>query len=632
MKIKTLLCVWAVVLLCGMAFSPAAFAQASLADGDTHDFTVMIDEDEEIITVIQDALNPNQWYYVPNKPRLVTSLDKMGKDKKQRIPQFTLVKYQAKDPANPQNLLEGAVLQCAINLALPPGGLENLKKQIIAKFKLDEKKFLITPLSMIDGKFAVYTPGGEKMGEAPQAPDVAPAFANQAIPLQINLTKLGADFVDTLCKSGGGVPVMIMFEFNGLTPKAGFTVELNYDQTFKHLSTDTKAKASFGGAIWGANINANVSTTREDLTTNKCMKIDVIAGEHFTNEQIDSYLQPILAKLQEEMFSIEAPEKVDPAAAADPETDSSKMVSVGVSFSLKSVEKVKKGTTKIDMQRRQIMKRKTIVGGLIGLGNYPKEVQDRCIVTMPPGNWASAWYSLPDPGAAQAIGINEIAIQVGICDKDGKPVAKVPQQMCKWTAKDGVWKDPKGNDRTTLLFAMQGIYEIYKGREKELQYDQKIDVTQVMNNKTTKYTFKCRLPMFDGEAAISSPLSNIEPVEVNGSLLSWYGNPYPDVTGEKFAGTLSDLTNVVITLKTDKPAKQYTGSLTNKSLSNIFLLEKQLSVNKDGEIEAVVPKVTGQFLFNTKKYKTTITSADFLVEKGNEAFLVDLDFLPIGKK
>lgn len=615
MRKLLVLAVWITVLFA----SPAVWAQASLADGDTTDFTITVDGHKEHVTCIQDAIKPNQWFYVPSKIRLDTMMDATTR---KDVPVFTLVKYQAKDPEDPEKLHEGGVIQCAVNLALPAGGLDQLKEELAKHAGKKPAEILLSPLSMVDANLTVYGPGGEKMGEAPQAPDIAPAFANQSIPIQINLNKLGADFSDALVKAGGGIPLNIVFSFNGLTPKAGFKVTMDYDQTFKHLSTDSKARVSWNSWFCSGSAKADVSTVRENLVTNKCLTIESISGEHFTDEQIDKYMLPIIEKLQQEMFEMQEPEKIDPAKAAEPDSGGRGIVKVGLSFALKSVEKVKKGKTVISMNRQQIMKRQTAVGGVVTLANWPKDVQDKCIVTMPAGNWASAWYNLPDVGDAGNIGITEVAITVKVLDPAGKPVSKCPAQMAKWTAKDGCWKDAKKNERFSLLFPMAGVLDAYKGKESELTYEQKIDVTQVVGGQTKKFTFKSTDQMFDGEAAVSTPMANIETVNLSGAYVTFYGETFPSDENipEAFRSKASDLTNVNVSLKAKKPSKSYTGTITPKTLDFYVLVEKA-SGDEEPEIEA---KVT----FNSKKNKKEILVKNLLKEIGDQWYLTNSDFLP----
>lgn len=596
-----------------------AFSQASLADKHKVDISITLDGIEENITCIQDAREEKQWYYVPNKPRLV--IVKSAKSSK-GLPSFSLVKYQAKDPQDPEKLLEGGVMQAAVNLSLPDGGLNKLKEGLAAVTKQKAAEILLAPLSMSNGKFAVYAPGGELMGDAPLAPDIGPSFANQAIPIQINLTRLGADFSDALIKTGGGILVTYIFDYNGLTPPCGFKVTVDWDQTYKHFSTNTKAKASYGKFFWSANAQTDIATVRDMLTTNKCIKVESIAGEAFKSEEIDKFLMPILESINKEIFNIEAPAEVEPAKAAEPSLPSKKWgFTAALSFSLKKVDKVKKGKTVYDMSRQLIVARQTVVGGLIGLGNYAKEIQDQLITVMPQGNWASAWYSLPDVGSAIDIGVTEISVTVKVVDKNGKIIPKVPQQNAKWTARADAWVDAKKNERNSLVFALADVYENFKGKESELFYYQKLDVTQKVGNKTSKLAFENTLPMFDGEAAISTPMANIACVEVNANYLTWYGDKYPDNVLPAYKGQASSLTAVAVSLESSKPKNKVSATLSNK-VPELYLL---LATDDSG----AMPITTGKFEFNTKAGKKTLTYKDLDGDRGSDIFLTDDDYLII---
>lgn len=601
----------------------AAFSQASLADGDKIDLVINVNGYEENVTCIQDGINEKQWYYVPNKPRLVTV--KSSKYPK-GMPSFSLVKYQAKDPENPEKLIEGGVMQACINLALPDGGLNKLKEGIAKlknkqNIKLRADEILLAPLSMSNAKIAVYTPGGSLMGDAPIGPDIGPNFANQAIPIQINLTRLGGDFSDALVKTGGGILTTYVFDYKGLTPKCGFKVTVDWKQTFKHFSTNTKAKADYNSLFWSGSSKVSIETVRESLINSKSIKVESIAGESFKSEDIDKYLMPILESINKEIFNVEPPEKVDPAKAADPSVPSKRWgFSGGINFSLKSVEKIKEGHTTYSMDRQFIVSRQTVAGGLIGIGDYPKEIQDQLITVMPAGNWASAWYSLPDVGSAEDIGVTEVSLTINVVDAKGKLIPKVPQQNAKWTTKTGAWMDPKNNERTSLMFPLASVYENYKGKENELFYKQNISVTQKGSNATKKLTFENTLPMFDGEAAVSTPMSNIECVEVNGSLLTWFNDEYPRGVPSAFEGKISDLTNVNVTLESSKPRNKVGGTLSKKTTA----LHLLLTTDESGE----APLTSGKFVFNSKSNKESLTPKNVLEEMGSEIYLTDLDYLP----
>ncbi|UCF98449.1 MAG: hypothetical protein JSV89_02685, partial [Spirochaetaceae bacterium] len=81
---------WVVLLCIGwLVFTAQLYGQASLAGENILD---TIDIDGTLYTCVRDALKEDQWYYIPNSPRLVEHRVQ-GK----MMPKFTLVRYQYKE-------------------------------------------------------------------------------------------------------------------------------------------------------------------------------------------------------------------------------------------------------------------------------------------------------------------------------------------------------------------------------------------------------------------------------------------------------------------------------------------------------------------------------------------------------
>jgi hypothetical protein len=87
-----------------------AISQASLA---SEDIINSLKVGDESFTVVRDAVQRDQWYFIPDRPRLFEK-----KTGNVTTPEFALLKYQFKDPANAANLLEGGVLQFSASLDL----------------------------------------------------------------------------------------------------------------------------------------------------------------------------------------------------------------------------------------------------------------------------------------------------------------------------------------------------------------------------------------------------------------------------------------------------------------------------------------------------------------------------------
>ena len=133
---------WALAF--ALAVGPrAAHAQASLAAEDIIDeIPVKLGNVTDRLTVIRDALRAEQRYYAPSQPRLSEKVMSNG----QREPEFALVRYQFKDPADPEKLAEGGFLQFAMTLAPPPEAIPQLKAAIAAQTKVKPETIRLAAL------------------------------------------------------------------------------------------------------------------------------------------------------------------------------------------------------------------------------------------------------------------------------------------------------------------------------------------------------------------------------------------------------------------------------------------------------------------------------------------------------
>jgi hypothetical protein len=154
-----------------------------LADDTIDDIKVTSGGSERTVTVVRDAYNPNQWYYIPTRPRLVEPVNSGRKE-----PLFHLYRYQFEDPGNKGQLLEGGFLQFTASLSLDSSATDELKKKILdAKKDIDPNKFALSALRMRTAHAQLYSPGATGVfvrtppdgnGDAPRSPSAEPSFRN----------------------------------------------------------------------------------------------------------------------------------------------------------------------------------------------------------------------------------------------------------------------------------------------------------------------------------------------------------------------------------------------------------------------------------------------------------------------
>lgn len=595
-------CIQTFLFLACFAMSPAwrLEAQASLAAEDKIDeIQVTIDGVVESFTVVRDALVEEQWYYMPDRPRLFErTVDGVTE------PEFALIRYQFKDPDNPQDLLEGGLLQFAASLAIPPEALPQLEKVIRQKTASD-KPIRLAAMPFKDATVNLYTPGeGQLIAEAPKGSGIAPTFATQKMAFSVPMTRVGSDVYDELVNGNTGMPVVVEFSFNGLTPPAGFKVEVDWDQTYDFYSKHQSfaAAASWKGLVGGA-VSVDHQKIRSTLEDNKCIKVLVTEGESLSQAQIDKHLEPILNRINQELVEhTKPPEKIEPSKAPKAKA-TGRFFSASYSVAIKDVELVKKGKEVIDFNVRQHQTRKTIAAGFIGIGRYPDELKERLVTVVPEGEWRSAFFVLPAVGDGEELGITQVDLEIGL--SDGNEVRQ--SQVVVWTPQDG-WKDRNGKPRTVLTFALMGLAASGFDLD-QATFESRAQITHKRRVLAIDQTFD----VFDGEKAVTTPLAAVDVATIDGSILSW----------RKVDG-VSDL--AAVSVKLQSGSQSFSGSLKPRNVDGTWVEPVPLHwlVEKDaGPITARV-----RFLLNSGKGVEWQHNGKDLEEDlaSLEVFLVDGDW------
>jgi hypothetical protein len=141
------------------------------------------------------------------------------------------------DPTDPQHLLEGGLLQFAVTYAAPDV-LASLQ-QAIQKRTQDSGPFDLAALPLKSAEVSIYKPdSGDLIGNGALGEGIAPTFASQKMVFALTLTKLGTDVYESLVNSATGVPIIMTFTYQGLTPAVGLNVTVDWDQTYQYYSSN----------------------------------------------------------------------------------------------------------------------------------------------------------------------------------------------------------------------------------------------------------------------------------------------------------------------------------------------------------------------------------------------------------
>ena len=574
----TLLLFAGFLLLLGL--TPAS-ALVSLGSAEQSDVVVSVDGTEETFTILRDHANRDQFYYVPNAPRIATR--RIGGKIE---PVFHLLKYQ--DPSNPD--IDGGILQFSFRLTPPGEYIDQMRKKIAQQFSVSENTLKLGPIPFKSAEVSIYDLEGNLLTTNSQKPGIGPSFANNEIPFQVKLDRLSTDIYDALTTGNTGIPVFITYTFDQISPEAGFKVTLDYDKSFQHFSEDKRTKTAYtkwyyyrtwwGGWRSRADVGQNESrqeTLSEVLQENQCIKYESTADQNFTQEEITRYMDPIIEQLSKELVeTVKPPETIPPAAAKEP--GNATLWGGTSTYAMKSINKTRKGKHVVDMKRRFVFESKSTFGAHIGVGEY-KALRDELVTIMPAGNWSYAYFSVPAVGDSEELAIKRIEMQVipRYYDNTGKikQIDGAIAELATWDPQNGYFRNRKGEELTNILFSLQSITDKLKKNSIPLAsccYEVNTTVTQGSNIMK----FKSFEEFLMGGIPVSTPMALIEGVQIDCEPL-------------KFSKEKGKLYQVSIKIESEFPKKTYKATVKDSSeiKAPVFLVEKE-DENKKNPVTATI--------------------------------------------
>jgi hypothetical protein len=499
-----------------------ANGQASLLSEDMIDDIVVTPAGSDRkygVTVVRDAFQRDQWYYVPNAPRLVERIIN-GK----RYPEFALVKYQYDDPNTPGQLLEGAILQFSASLALPGDEIEQIRNELKNRTNiagLNPNTIRISAMAIKSADVALYMPVANPndpaafLSAAANGTGIAPTFASQKMVFSIPLTKIGADIYDALTKEGGtGVPIAVTFKYNGTAPPAGIMATWNYDTVFQHYSSNKElaAEAAYYSLV-GGSYKRSSSEVLNELESKQLVDIKLITGETFDMAKADQYLQPVLAKINEGIVqAMVPPATVQPAKAAIGNKGGF-FGNANYAASFKNESERKHGHGEYSLNVTSVVERQTIASGFIGIQGYDEEIKNQMVVFAQNGFHSSA-FLLPQIAFGNSQDIAQVDLTIRV--QGGNPEHNLDNKSAIWGATNG-WM-VNGKPATLIKFGLEG-HNLTSEQKRKVVFETTTKISFTGGNRPS-FSYTERVNAFNGSIPAVTPADKVDPVEI-GSLIEW---------------------------------------------------------------------------------------------------------------
>lgn len=435
---------------CGSAWSQASLAAENIIDSVVFDYQDAIGSRQKVdVTVVRDAREVNQWYYVPSSPVLVvTNVNGSA------VPVFSLLQYDYRDAANPQTIKKAGLLNFSVRLSLPPEATEALKAALINEVRkrqgaISSANVRVAALPVISATVSLFNSDNNLVGTA-EGSGVAPTFASQHMAFSVPLTEVGVPVFDALVRTPTGIRTAVQYKYYGLTPPAGFKVRLNYRNAFEHYSKNEqfRARASYYG-LFSASVASERTSIREELIRSGAMQVEIIDSQNFTMDKVDAYLQPILKRINDQILENQRPpERINPAQAA-PASAGGFFGGASYSVAMKSVSSIKTLTEEIDFRQQSIVERATVASGFVGIGNYPDPVKAQLFTSVDGTVQRSAYLAFPEVPR----GFSRVDLSVALQAR-GETFA----QRTYVYRRDNGWKDlATGRDADRIGFSLAAV-------------------------------------------------------------------------------------------------------------------------------------------------------------------------------
>ncbi len=284
-------------------------------------------------TVIMDHKDPLRWYYFPSDPRIMMNGAK---------PVFSLLRYQL--PGDENGAAEGGILQFATTLDLQQQEARGLRTKIATALNssrdpvvvkargsvpFGEDSIQLSGVPFSDCKVSLFAPSetggpGKFVATASVEKGAGPKFGTQSMPFTLLLTKNGTDVYKALTTEGNaGLQVMYEVSYIGVTPPAGFSIEVDWEKTYEHFSKSVNHRTSFAANIMGVDLEGAVGVKNTEIVNSMVedgsLKLTVVASKDFNKEDIAKYMDPLLQQIYKRIFDAPPIEKVEikDAAKAD---------------------------------------------------------------------------------------------------------------------------------------------------------------------------------------------------------------------------------------------------------------------------------------------------------------------------
>lgn len=521
---------------------PTVVADPSLDPDDYFEVkTDIFERKDEPISLLRDHEDPRRFYYIPSMPRVSRINDQRG-----NVPEFTLLRYQFQQGGKPN---EGGVLQFTVELSLPDESKEILLQNLAGVLskggeRVDWRQLDLAPIPLKSSKVHFYSPdNGSFVASGKRTDSLAPTYVTQKMPYSLTLTREGTAVFDELITGPTGLACVYEIELTGMSPEAGFYVEVDWQKVLDMVSSDvnisSQVNMNYVFATSTEERNKNIQNMTNSLTSSGAVTAKAYGDDSIiSTEELVKYMDGVLQRIYAEVYGEDqsiVPEKIDPATAEPADAGAADATTSLVVNTANLVAKISQNRKeRFEFNVRETQSVKTAFGSFVGIGSWLAEKQwldreSRSGLT-PEGDAAlrewgllayasdrgfeNAYFSLPPVYPDQEWGLSQVRLEIQLLNERGAPITINSQttHSADWFADGrgkttGAWVDTTKKPMNCFLFPL-GKFGFGPNGLEGLRFRNTVKLT-MFSGKEMSYTrpIDCE----SGDLDLGNPF---EPIEV----------------------------------------------------------------------------------------------------------------------
>lgn len=431
--------------------------------------------------MMQSDSDKNQWYCAKLSPTLY---EFKSDNKALTEPALTFIRFQKIDPAKPDKLIEGAILECEFDIGVDKSTLSILKN----KLPLSDRSLARVNLLPINGLEMVLirpSDSSELKIKAKEFRTKTDKSGSTTAVFYGVLSSSDAILLNALLSHTGGVRYRIEYKYNSVSEPEKIVAKIDYG----------KSKSIYG--IKGE------------------QNEDAALLNHLTSKSKNPRL---LQKIKEKSKS-SVKEQTSSSADNDDKQETFDIRNIGH-------KKINTGSGSANSRISELVETVELVyktrkekfiaaDGLITLANYPDEIRNKKMFTdVSYDDWKFAYLMAPTISSGADLQIENITLNIHLCDNNHV----YEKRKIYWKGDSG-WQDETGNPSSIAKFSLEDILS----RPGKSPLDKAFfKISSVIKfKKDSDMASESKIPVLSGGIPITTPLVMADVIEFDFINLFW---------------------------------------------------------------------------------------------------------------